>query len=373
MHQIAEVAEVVKVANRADGAQQSIASFSLTIPRWCTTDARGTPDQCLRLPPTLTVGTVLHDRNQEEYAQPRIKYSLRAIVRSQDGKVAATETEIVIIPRSEAPPPINTSDYPEEFIVTTVRSVRFSLFGRSYRMTLSMPEPSPISIKQTEEHLHGQVELRVDIHSLDSEGAVQDLYGLSESLKKLKLILNPVFRAKTFYSTQPFPQVPSQDMVNPTRGLHLLDSVLKLPEQTYDATSWEQNFISSPNDEKQGQTHVLLIGWMMRWRFPIQVERKLPPTFCSAIASRQYSIVARVRVKGVQVQEFVLECPLQIYYPPSSDDVPYVITSDSLESDIPGWHSVLSQQPDQLYEILVRANRDLAARSRDSRRLICYL
>ncbi|KYG42558.1 hypothetical protein M433DRAFT_176630 [Acidomyces richmondensis BFW] len=319
LHQIAEVAEVVKVANRADGAQQSIASFSLTIPRWCTTDARGTPDQCLRLPPTLTVGTVLHDRNQEEYAQPRIKYSLRAIVRSQDGKVAATETEIVIIPRSEAPPPINTSDYPEEFIVTTVRSV----------------------------------ELRVDIHSLDSEGAVQDLYGLSESLKKLKLILNPVFRAKTFYSTQPFPQVPSQDMVNPTRGLHLLDSVLKLPEQTYDATSWEQNFISSPNDEKQGQTHVLLIGWMMRWRFPIQVERKLPPTFCSAIASRQYSIVARVRVKGVQVQEIVLECPLQIYYPPSSDDVPYVITSDSLESDIPGWHSVLSQQPDQLYEILV--------------------
>lgn len=142
-------------------------------------------------------------------------------------------------------------------------------------------------------------------------------------------------------------------MVNPTRGLHLLDSVLKLPEQTYDATSWEQNFISSPNDEKQGQTHVLLIGWMMRWRFPIQVERKLPPTFCSAIASRQYSIVARVRVKGVQVQEIVLECPLQIYYPPSSDDVPYVITSDSLESDIPGWHSVLSQQPDQLYEILV--------------------
>jgi len=356
----------VKATDTSDGVPQYTASFSLTIPRWCITDAQGTPDQCLSLPPTVTIGTVLRDRNQEEYAQPRIKYILRAIVNSQDGKVVATEKEIVIIPRSEPPPPINTSDYPNEYMVTTAQSVRFSLFGRPYRMTLSMPEPSPIPLQQAQEHMHGQIELRVDIHNLEREGAALGLHGLSESLKNLKLTLQPVLRAKTFYSTQPFPQVPSQDMVNPTRGLHLLDSVLKLPEQTSDATSWQQSFVSSPDDEKHGRTGNLE-SWTMRWCFPMYVARKLAPTFCSKIASRQYSIVARVRVKGVQAQEFVLECPLQIYYPPSSDGAPGTITDDHHESDLLGWQSILSERPDEPYENLVRANCDFSAQSKDKK------
>lgn len=263
----------------------------------------------------MTVGTVLRGPNKEEYAQPRIKYSMVANVRPQDGRVVVVEKEITILPRSEPGPPVQMSDFPNDFIVTTANSMRFSTFGPLYRMTVWMPEPSPISLKDPQDHI-GEIQLDVDVRIAAREGGKPTLYRLSESLRNLNFSLQPVFRAKTFCSTKPFSQAPGQDMVRPEYGIHLHESILKLPEQCRHAHSWRQQFLSPANilDERCSS---LLEAWTTHFRFPIKVTHIVAPTFCSATASRQYSIIGRVRVKGAQVQEFVLECPLQIYYLPS--------------------------------------------------------
>lgn len=194
-------------------------------------------------------------------------------------------------------------------------------------MTISVPQPVPLLFQHRKECPQGNIELYIDVRNLVSGRHDSTLYGLSESLKKLRFTLQPVFRAKTFYSTKPFPQVPGQDMVSAERGgVRLHDSILKLTEQSRDATSWQQQFSPGDNmndnttDTRHGSTGIgHLEAWTTRSRFPIRVEKMVAPTFCSAIASRQYSIIGRVSVKGTTVPEFVLECPLQIYFEPAKE------------------------------------------------------
>ncbi|KAK0892793.1 hypothetical protein LTR57_024240 [Friedmanniomyces endolithicus] len=285
----------------------------------------------------MTVGDVLRGPNKEEYAQPRIKYTLRALVHSHEDDVVTMDKEITVLPRSEPSPPINTSDFPREFVDSAVNPISFSRFQHSYSMTMSLQEPSPITLSHPHQHVTSQLMLDVVIRTFGGGAKGPSLQGLPQNLKNLTFSLQPIFRAKTFYSTKPFPQIPSQTMVYPMGPVRLHDSILKLAEQKSEARSWEQQLSdpasltgkdmdSKPSDfssaAAQKGTAGVIESWTSHIQFPIQIEHDLSPSFCTAVASRQYSIIGRVRVKGAHVSEFILECPVQVNYSLSAPEPP---------------------------------------------------
>lgn len=225
-----------------------------------------------------------------------------------------------------------------------------------------MPEPSPIALKHPKDHIQGELEIHVNVRNPHEGESDVSLHGLSESLRNLKFSLQPVFRSKTYYSTKPFPQAPGQDMVKREGGLHLYDSILKLPEQHRDANSWQQQLSLPANGLDKGRTG-LLEAWTTQFRFRVQVDRTMAATFCSARASRQYSIIGRVRVKGAQVQEFLLECPLQVYYSPS-EGAAAVTAGEDPESDLHRLDSIPSEWSNEAFSFLVSANRSFATQCR---------
>ncbi len=240
----------------------------------------------------MVVGTVLRGPNKEKFAQPRVQYSILANVRDGDGKAVVVEKEITIIPHSEPDPPFPMSDFPSEFIERTSDLTRFFMFGQLYRLTVSMAEPSPVSLQHQQDEI-GEIGLHIDVRVSAKDGAQQALHGLSMNLKNLKVTLQPVFRAKTFYATEPFVRVPGQDMVRPDAGVHLYESMLKLPEQSRYSSSWQQQLSSSTRDTPEIHAS-LLEAWSTRLQFPIHVAHTMVPTFCS------YSIQAVQRHRACQ-------------------------------------------------------------------------
>ncbi|KAK5673955.1 hypothetical protein LTS10_013273 [Elasticomyces elasticus] len=278
----------------------------------------------------MCAGEVLYGHDQQQYAQPRILYTLQTVVQSQDNATTTAQQEIIVVPRSEPAPPVHTGYAAGDFITTADSTMRFALFHRQYQMTVEMPEPHPVSLKRLQDFGKGELELRVSIRSLgtdpDKNAALERL---PASLKDLKFTLRVGLRTETFYSCKPFIRAPSQDMVDPEGALHLQESVSKLPELCLAARSWEPHFTNSMPESSvldaattrasdasfcNGSTKDTLQAWVTRLAYPLRLDHALLPTFCSAIASRQYSVVGRVIVKGVRVQDFILECPLQVNY-----------------------------------------------------------
>ena len=303
----------------------------------------GIPDQCLSLPPTVSVGDVLEGFDHTKYAQPRIEYRLRALVRTRSPrdelKTVQGERAIIIIPCSEPSPPVDTTDFPGEFIGSMSNAFRVSFLGAQYVMMLSLPEPSAISIKPSTERQTTVLRLKVEIQATDRVEPKTNVRALARELEGLKFRIQPILRAKTYYSTEPFPVMPGQSMVTARGPIRLHDSVSKMSEVELASSSWQfRRSDDIPCYEEAVRTGSVSFGsshsssawpgsqpspelpsnsssvgvWETSLIVPIELNGELLPTFCSAIASRQYSIIAQVRVKGARVKEFVLETPLQV-------------------------------------------------------------
>lgn len=326
-----------------------LASFHFVIPRWATLNTENVPDQCLSLPPSLSAGVSYRRPGEEdEYAQPNIQYRLKARVNLnflQDSILPRTLEAlrtIVILPCSPPMPPTDTSDFPAEFINSASNTYRAFLFGSWYTMTLSMQEPAAISLQSTQTRgsvnaiLH--VEIRAPASVMDSTSAKR----LPLSLKNLLFKIQPILRAKTFYSTQPFRKMPGQTMLTLKGSVRLKDEVMKLDAHDLKASSWQHDipdeapWLAEVDRRSSTSTRSASVStiestdgckaspmakdsplvWSTRLSVPITVQPNLPPTFCSVTASRQYSLIMRIRVVGVSIKDFILEVPLQILYTP---------------------------------------------------------
>lgn len=303
----------------------------------------------------MSVGDTLDGYNHTKYAQPRIDYRLHAVVtmRSPDGdlKTIIGDKEITIMPCAEPSPPVDISDFSDEFVGSASNPFRSSLFGTRHIATISMPEPSAISIGplgRPSTVLRLTVEIQAD--SINP-------YPLIQGLKNLNFKIQPLLRAKTYYSLRPFPKMPSQDMATEEGPIRLHDSVLKIPEVNLVSTSWHskllddvpsyEDAVRSGSFSKSSDSSPLRRGsqsstapptvssslraWNTSLSVPVEFTGTLLPTFCSAVASRQYSVIARVRIKGAKVKEFVLEVPLQVHYLPCAA----ALSSSDLAADEP--------------------------------------
>jgi hypothetical protein len=57
------------------------------------------------------------------------------------------------------------------------------------------------------------------------------------------------------------------------------------------------------------------LPWVASTGFPIQPQKALLPSFCSALAARSYSLQVQVKVDGAHHDPIDFEVPLQVIYP----------------------------------------------------------
>jgi hypothetical protein len=326
-----------------------IATFHLIIPRWAVFQTDRVLDQCLSLPPSFSAGTPYRRPGEDcEYAQPNIHYRLRAQVKlnSHPDSIPSTLLEasktIIILPCSPPMPPTDTSDFPGEFITSASNTYRVFLVGSWYVMNLSMEEPPAVCLQSTQ--TNGSIHAMIQVNIRRSGSAMNATSGkkLPLNLKNLLFKIQPVLRAKTFYSVERFRKLPCQTMLSIKGSMRLKDQVLKLDMQHLKA-SWQHHFPDEVhssaevdrNSSKSARSASVstvrsanapeacfAVGnspkvWSTRLSMLIPLEPNLPPTFCCVNASRQYSLITRIRVSGIRTKDFVLEVPLQIVYAPN--------------------------------------------------------
>lgn len=282
----------------------------------------------------MTVGRVLDGIDGDKYAQPRIEYRIRAVMKStsdsgSSSTVAQTDEQVIIMPCSEPSPPIDTNDFPGEFIQFVTHPFRTSYLGPRYQMTLSLPEPTPMFTCTT---LHSTTNLRLHIQvEISAQRKGGDLASLNNVLKNMRFKARFAVRVKTFYAIRPFSQMPGHSMANAHDLPNVHESVSDIQTVNISSSSWRPHFHSDASHSKDisasppkfdlqptgGHNFPPSNGvpsinqWSTTLEMLLPVDGALTPTFCSAIASRQYSIVARIKVKGGPQKEFLLEMPLQ--------------------------------------------------------------
>lgn len=309
-------------------------AFEFTVSRLALTKQSDVPQQCLQLPPTLSVGHVLKDVvGDKRYAQPNIGYYLIAEAEvcnaDQEPMTVTVTQEIPIWVSGTANPPLDTGDFPGEFLESQMLWCRLNLFrSDKYSMTLSTAEPSALTFR--DRNSQGVITSLVSIKVEDSRPGT-DPQRLMAMFQKgqVKIVLG--LRAKTFYSTRPFPKVPSQSMLTANGPNRLYDEVMPLSPVKHVIQSWsphstllpssvvdcgQRRAISDAPVSDQQQSEQSPTSAIITANVPIvaRVPSDLPPTFCSAVASRQYSLVLKAKISGLHVKDFVLEVPLQIVY-----------------------------------------------------------
>lgn len=310
------------------------------------------------------------------WAQPRIDYRLRAVVKVRSGggdsRTVRREREIVVMPCLEPSPPVDVADFPGDFVGSISNTFRSSRFSTAYLMTVSMTEPSSVLMTTGNWPHSTTLYLEVEIQTAAGKASGTNLPDLLAHLKDLRFKIQPVLRAKTYYSTDPFAMMPGQAMIAPSSPVRLHDTVLKLSKVQLQSTSWQPRLYEDvpsykeavrtrslslvPSQASSEQCSVLsysqsasgsvsVRAWSTVLSVPVQLTGTMPPSFCSAIASRQYSIIARVSVFGARVDEFVLEVPLQMHNVPC---VAAPSTSRDIEPSLSG------QMQDSVSEDMVR-------------------
>lgn len=308
--------------------------FDFTISRQVLTKGTHVPQQCLQLPPTLCVGPVLKDDvGGKIYAQPNIGYHLIAQAEihnaDQEPTTITAIQEIPIWVSRAANPPLDTGDFPGEFVESQTLSCRLHrLRSDKYRMTLTTAEPPAITF--SDRNSPGIISTNVSIKMEDSRSGA-DPYRLMAMFHQIQVKIVLGLRAKTFYSMRPFPKLPGQSMLTINGPHRLYDAVIPLPPVKHIIRSWSVQSIAFPSlgadsSERrlssdaqisyQQQSKNIPTSAFLFTNVPIvaRVPMDLPPSFCSAVASRQYSLVLRAKISGAHVKDFVLEVPLQIVY-----------------------------------------------------------
>lgn len=305
---------------------ECVADFRLLIPRWAIIPADRVPDQCLDLPPSIFVGQSykLHGE-QWEYGQPNIEYQLVAQItlrrstrdssRLPQPEVQSASKLITIMPCSLPSPPTDLSDFPAEFISSESNTYNAIFSGTSYTMRLSTIEPNPVVLKPATDNI-AIIPVHVEIDTVPGKSDLPT--ELPSKLRNLAFKVQPILRSKTFYSTVPFRKMPGQTMLTAKGTLRLKDEILKLTSHTLGASSCRHglgNVQAVSNDmSRRGSRPGMPKTWFTSVNVPVMVQSDLAPTFCSATAARQYSLIMRITVCGWKINEFVLEIPLQILH-----------------------------------------------------------
>ncbi|CZT42392.1 uncharacterized protein RSE6_02266 [Rhynchosporium secalis] len=313
--------------------------FHFIISRAIPCSTPNSPEQCLRLPPSLNLGEQYVDQSTGiHYAQPSITYFLRAAVSFAGGSqqnctLLETFLPVTIAPYTEELPPTETNDFPMEFKERESKILQRSYLGGTLgTMSVSLQEPPAIiyNVSSTGTSTSALLRLEFESTSASPRNVPKILQGLSFTVFSL-------IRVKTFYSVKSFPRLPSQSLLESFNEMRLRDGIVKLETQLIRDVSWDFRYDSNDNNatlasqyepfpihkavlriskRNASTTNELTGKWISNWTIPIEVEGRLLPTFCTSLVARFYTLIVRVKVARARQEMFDLEVPLQVIHAP---------------------------------------------------------
>jgi len=310
------------------------APFRFTISRWISVGGSDVALHCRYIPPSLFLGQLHQDSvDGKMYGQPNIRYHLTAqaticrLDAEEEPKLIVDEKEIPIWISTNPSPPTYLEDFPGEFVESASHQYRLSRFVRKgHHIVLSLTEPPVVTFKDRVSHGTSTGNIKVWVLGHQSHS---DHSRLAVLLPKVQFEIRPQLRVKTFYSTRPFAKLPGQTMITIEAPHRLHEEIIPLKVDRYSANSWRYqlpdgvhppsqadstSFSTNHNSGHTPPQNIDLPSWSTDLSFPIQVPGGLHPSFCSALASRQYSLALRIKMMGANVKDFCLEVPLQLVY-----------------------------------------------------------
>ncbi|KAJ4531856.1 hypothetical protein HRR76_005393 [Exophiala dermatitidis] len=256
------------------------------------------------------------------------------------------QLEIHIQAGPEVFPPCDTEDWFSDLVTKQSHSLRPSIFSfQKYTMNVIAHEPSPVLMVVAHPFETTEVVIRVVVTASPRN---VDIGAFATFLQRIGFKIIPGLRAKTFYSTQPFPKLPAQALLTVDGPHRLHDQILKLEQVDRSLTSWRLVATNAAPLSDRGAIVRSTIGhkihpprsdptppaeWHSEISFSIKLPNDVTPTFCSAIAARQYSLIILLKASGISIENFVLEVPIQLVSAPTlSNSVYWSDSGDGLSN-----------------------------------------
>ena len=319
------------------------------------------------LPPSLIAGPAINDTASISY-HLRVVAKLLVQGRTEKETLSASEP-VTVMSLAEELPPLETRDFPAEYVESMSNPIRTSLIGTSLgTMTISTHEPPALSYNLTASGGSTVLTFQVDLDAAENSE-------IHRRLRAMVFVVEGVIRMKTFRSTAPFPKLPSQGLLTSRGKIRLLDQVLKLETRTVGNCGWhygpDNEMVSTKTQAKSSSRSasvsepypsnklITLLRsmnisepsvaspakgtWRTKFNVPIHIISRLTPTFCSPLVARFYSLILRLKIQKASSKVYELEVPVQVVYLPQTPTQPFGGLSTSsdrarppFDADTPG-------------------------------------
>ncbi|EYE90328.1 uncharacterized protein EURHEDRAFT_417554 [Aspergillus ruber CBS 135680] len=288
----------------------SFLQFDFTIPhKVFLLPGTENPEGSLQLPPSFEDGGEFVDTaTSKRYKQPLVLYAIQTSVTLSPPRNTHTPlrslyamNKIQVLPRSGAQPPSATEDFPGEFqmaCVRTIKTQRCCIPWKSLavgKMAMSTREPPPIKLDIPAPRGATYCEISVTFMPTNPVKLVGNFQH-----NFLNCRLRSRLRIKTYYSTQNLQQIPQRSRCSPLFPVRLRSSFIDL--DTRDIL-----MSLSPSSEARKE-------WMASICLPIHTPLDMTPSFTSAFAARLYALNLDIRLPDLAHEPFKLEVPLQLVF-----------------------------------------------------------
>ncbi|KNB04620.1 hypothetical protein FOXG_19710 [Fusarium oxysporum f. sp. lycopersici 4287] len=148
---------------------------------------------------------------------------------------------IEFLPYHEVPPPIDTQSFPSDFTLRVRRPLwKTILYGRLGLVTISTKEPPPLAYSSDQAPVSTKCEFDITI---DCD------FAAIRRLRYTIVVVQPVICAKTYYSSEELPCMPSQNLSTDHSSLHIYRDFQRLDCQTFRNFQWTFSNLKSAADE----------------------------------------------------------------------------------------------------------------------------
>ncbi|KAM0721591.1 hypothetical protein Q7P37_002516 [Cladosporium fusiforme] len=299
LNQTNGLSHTLPLLNNASGRDAVIVPITFVLPELVI----GSKDTNGRMPPSCEAGSAYVDPWGRVYMQPLIEYYLQVTLRYRlpeetAVRIISAKRRINITTSPHSEPPSYSQSLPEEGPVAVSADVKRSWFSKPFaRLDLAMGEPLPVVGHAPGGSCNTMGQLRMTWTTYSN---AYDEFELGQ--RPLKIVYQ--LRTRTRYGTraiQEDAQVDerSSDETRPhTRiGIKPLGVLEVRPSDRDDVEV-------DVSGKQRSHSGVIPI--------PIHIEQGTLPTFSHLLASRDYTLLVKVKIQGLHHDALSLEVPLQV-------------------------------------------------------------
>lgn len=284
--------------------------FEFVIPNSLISARSDVAPDYLNLLPTAKEGPAFHGPTSGTiYMRPMITYMLTACaVHIGSGKTYWCKQEISIMPSMAAAPPLQIEHFQHEYTVTSGTALRRHVWSRSIgKLTVSAVEPQPLNISTSAPQASATASIKLLFEPCKAQKLFARPYDWDITVKSF-------LRIKTFFTTQPFKQIPTQKTLE-SDPLIRMDSQATLADlRCCDTLPWRLHRLSSVGTIV---TDASSTPWTSILTVPVNASKTFLPTFLSPLSARRYVLMLDLNIEGLSHGTLALEIPIQVIHDPS--------------------------------------------------------